>query len=200
MLVLISGPSGSGKTTIIKQIVRDHPEYIMAHSTTTRAMRLKDNESEGNPYHFVSDEEFTEMTLNGKFFEWNVVHGNRYGLSKDYIDMASKPDTCVIKDIDVEGHKEYLKLLKDMDIDVFSVYIGVAPQILTKRLLNRGDEISSIMQRMSRQKYENSYAKNYDFVVQNVNPTDSKMIAKCIEYKIQDTMRERSEATNAVAK
>ena len=186
MLVLISGPSGSGKTTIIKQIVRDHPEYIMAHSTTTRAMRLKDNESEGNPYHFVSDEEFTEMTLNGKFFEWNVVHGNRYGLSKDYIDMASKPDTCVIKDIDVEGHKEYLKLLKDMDIDVFSVYIGVAPQILTKRL--------------SRQKYENSYAKNYDFVVQNVNPTDSKMIAKCIEYKIQDTMRERSEATNAVTK
>ena len=193
MLVLISGPSGSGKTTIIKEIIRDHPEYIMARSTTTRAMRV--NESQGNPYHFVDEETFTEMQLDGKFFEWNNVHGNRYGLSTDYIDMASKPDTCVIKDIDVEGHITYLKKIKDLGIDVFSIYIGVAPNILEDRLIKRGDELENIKLRLSRQKFENSFAKNYDFVVQNVNMPDTKMIAKCIEYKIEETINARTENT-----
>jgi len=104
MLVLISGPSGCGKTTIIRQIVGEHPEYIMAHSTTTRAMRLKDNESQGNPYHFVDNDTFDRMVAKGEFFEWNNVHDNRYGLTMDYIELAKKPDVCVIKDIDVEGH------------------------------------------------------------------------------------------------
>jgi len=198
MLVLISGPSGCGKTTIIRQIVGEHPEYIMAHSTTTRAMRLKDNESQGNPYHFVDNDTFDRMVAKGEFFEWNNVHDNRYGLTMDYIELAKKPDVCVIKDIDVEGHMTYLEKLKDTEVDVFSVYIGVAPDVLTERLIKRGDEFENIKLRLSRQKFENSFAKNYDFVVQNVDRPDSKMIAKCVEYKIQEIMDSHKEENTSV--
>lgn len=193
MLVLISGPSGCGKTTIIKEIIRNHPEYIMARSTTTRQMRVGENQ--GNPYHFVDDETFYDLMMQGKFFEWNNVHGNRYGLTTDYVEMASRPNTCVIKDIDVEGHQSYLKKIQGLDIDVFSVYIGVAPNILEDRLIKRGDEFENIKLRLSRQKFENSFAKNYDFVVQNVNLPDTKMIAGCIDYKIQQKMNSRIDNT-----
>lgn len=191
MLVLISGISGCGKSTIIKQILKDKPEYILVKSTTTRPMRLKDNESQGNPYHFVSEEEFDKLIAEDKLFEWNTIHGNKYGVTKEIIDLAKDPTKCVLKDIDVEGQQEYLQKLKNSGIKVFSVYVCLAPEILEQRLIKRGDDIDNIKLRLSRGQYENSFASNYDFVVHNLGATDYVRIARLTEYKIEQIMNEQ---------
>lgn len=57
-IIAICGFSGSGKDTIAKYI-SEHYDYEMVISTTSRPMR--EGEQEGNPYHFVSKEEFLDL-------------------------------------------------------------------------------------------------------------------------------------------
>lgn len=189
MLVLLSGPSGCGKNTIIKFLLKDNPNFIQLKSTTTRAMRLKDNESQGNPYFFVSNDEFQKMVDEGKFFEHNDnIHGNRYGITNEGIEMAKNPDVCVFKDLDVEGHAEYMKKLKGTDISVLSVYIKLSEEDLRQRLIERGDDPQNIELRLSRAAYENSFEKNYDLVYQTCQDNGSLKISKKLQYEIDKRM------------
>lgn len=189
MLVLISGPSGCGKNTIIKYLVKDNKNYVQLKSTTTRAMRIKDNESQGNPYYFVSNEEFQQMVDNDEFFEHNDnIHGNRYGITKQALKQAEKTDVCVLKDIDVEGFLEYKKKLEKSDISVLSVYVSLSEEDLKQRLIERGDDADNIKLRLSRAEYENSFAKHYDLVLQTTQDNGSLKISKLLKYKIDQTM------------
>ncbi|MBQ8762356.1 MAG: AAA family ATPase [Clostridia bacterium] len=199
MLILLSGASGTGKNTIINFLMKDFEEmkgkqiedvkYII--STTTRKMRVEDNECEGNPYHFISKEEFEKQIAEGKFFEWNKVHGDLlYGVPNESVEIAQNKNVVVIKDLDVEGHRAYKEKLKDSGIDVFSIFLALSKEELTKRLKARGEDDESIALRLSRLEYENSFAKEYDFIVQNTN---SKITSRLIEYKVLDIMNNSKE-------
>ena len=59
-LLLCTGLSGSGKTYFVKNTMPDGLFYSL-RSATTRPMR--DGESNGNPYFFVTEEEFNKMNL-----------------------------------------------------------------------------------------------------------------------------------------
>ena len=59
-LLLCTGLSGSGKTYFIKNTMPNGLFYSL-RSATTRPMR--DGESNGNPYFFVTEEEFNKMNL-----------------------------------------------------------------------------------------------------------------------------------------
>ena len=59
-LLLCTGLSGSGKTYFIKNTLPDGLFYSL-RSATTRPMRV--GESNGNPYFFVTEDEFEKMNL-----------------------------------------------------------------------------------------------------------------------------------------
>ncbi len=59
-LLLCTGLSGSGKTYFIKNTIPDGLFYSL-RSATTRPMR--DGESNGKPYFFVTEDEFNKMNL-----------------------------------------------------------------------------------------------------------------------------------------
>ncbi len=59
-LLLCTGLSGSGKTYFVKNTMPDGLFYSL-RSATTRPMR--DGESNGNPYFFVTEDEFNKMNL-----------------------------------------------------------------------------------------------------------------------------------------
>ena len=194
MIVFLSGVSGSGKNTIINYLLSDLEkvkgekikDIIYIVSSTTRKMRVEDNEMEGKPYHFISKEEFEKGINNDEFFEWNNVHGNYYGVPKESIELAKQKDVLVIKDIDVDGHRTYLEKLKDSDVKTFSIFLTLSPEILSERLKARGEDEESIKLRLSRAAHENKAVKDYDFVVQNTN---SKLTSKLIGYKILQEMQ-----------
>lgn len=102
MLFLLLGPSGVGKGTQVNLLKERHPELIFPKSIATRKMRP--GESEGNPYHFVSDEKFDELIRENAFLEWAEVHkAARYGTLLEPIETALKQGKTVMKELDIQG-------------------------------------------------------------------------------------------------
>jgi guanylate kinase len=116
MLFLLLGPSGVGKGTQINLLKQRHPEYIFPKSITTRKMRP--GESQGNPYHFISDEEFDTHINNGDFLEWAQVHqAARYGTLRKPIEEALQENKTVIKELDIQGLIQIQKTLDEGHFD-----------------------------------------------------------------------------------
>ncbi|MDD5626379.1 MAG: guanylate kinase, partial [Patescibacteria group bacterium] len=79
-LIIISGPSGAGKDSIIEGLKKENLDFFEVVTTTTRPMRQ--GESEGHPYHFVSKEKFEQMIKNDELVEHALVYENYYGSQK----------------------------------------------------------------------------------------------------------------------
>ena len=85
---IISGPSGAGEDSIIEGLRERFPiERII--TTTTREMRS--GESQGNPYYFISKEEFERKIQEKGFVEYALQYnGNLYGVTKEEIERVGK--------------------------------------------------------------------------------------------------------------
>jgi len=102
-IIAICGFSASGKDVLTKHIANNY-NYSEVISYTSRPIRP--NESEGNPYHFITRGQFEEMLNNNEFIEcrtYNTLVNNisdiwYYGVSKDSIDL-SKHNYIVVLDI-----------------------------------------------------------------------------------------------------
>src|SRR6266704_188333 len=77
ILFVLSAPSGTGKDSVINALKQQGMDIYVVASVTTRAPRP--GESEGNPYHFVSQETFERLVAQDELLEYANVHGNWYG-------------------------------------------------------------------------------------------------------------------------
>src|SRR5438105_13411921 len=101
LLFVLSAPSGAGKDSVIKALQERGTDFYVVASVTTRAPRPGD--SEGNPYHFVSQEQFMQMVKNDELIEYANVHGNWYGQPRQVIRDNLRAGRDVILKIDVQG-------------------------------------------------------------------------------------------------
>lgn len=70
------GKSSSGKDTIFSIISKEMPDLLKIVPYTTRPIR--EGETEGIEYHFVTDEDFHQMQEDGQVIEsrsYDTVHG-----------------------------------------------------------------------------------------------------------------------------
>ncbi len=103
-LFIISGQSGVGKNTILKGVLKKHPEIHRAVTFTTRQMRPQ--EIPGEDHFFVYYDKFQEMIKNDEFLEYAEVHGEMYGTPKEQINLALEQEKDVLMEIDVQGAKQ----------------------------------------------------------------------------------------------
>ena len=82
---MIAAPSGAGKSSLVKALMELDSRVVPSVSHTTRPPRGQ--ELHGREYYFVSKETFDQMVIQGAFLEWAMVHGNRYGTSKQAIEQ-----------------------------------------------------------------------------------------------------------------
>ncbi len=163
-IVVIEGPSGAGKDTIIKTLMQRYPErFGKLVSVATRAMRPY--ESEGNPYHFVSNDEFDRMVASGDIFEHTVRHGEKRGMSERYILELFNANKIPLKDCDIVG----VRALKSRFENVTTIFITADKKEIEKRLIGRGDKPEDIERRLH--DYDKCIldAKYYDYVINNVD-------------------------------
>ncbi len=163
-IVVIEGPSGAGKDTIIKTLMQRFPErFGKLVSVATRAMRP--NESEGNPYHFVSNQEFDRMVETGDIFEHTVRHGEKRGMSERYILELFSANKIPLKDCDIIG----VRALKSRFENVTTIFITADKKEIERRLIGRGDHPADIERRLA--DYDKCIldAKYYDYVINNVD-------------------------------
>ena len=164
MLVILSGVSGAGKDTIKKELIKRLENVETLPSFTSRDIRP--GEEEGVQYHFISKNEFEEKIRNGDFYEYDLHHGNYYGTSRELMNEKINKGKIIVKDIEVNGTENLLKLLKN-DTKIVTIFLKVEKEELKRRLIERVDNIQDIEVRLSRLEYEESKITNYDYVIKN---------------------------------
>ena len=76
-LIIISAPSGCGKSTIIGDIM-DRGELDLRFSVSATNRKPRPGEVDGVSYHFLSDQEFSDLIAEGAFVEYEQVYPGRY--------------------------------------------------------------------------------------------------------------------------
>ena len=166
MIVILSGVSGAGKDTIKRILMRKDGRIKTLPSYTTRDKRI--NEVEGENYYYVSKEKFKEMIDNNEFYEYSVHHGNYYGTNKKLLNERIK-NNIVLKDIDVNGTEDLLKIFRGTEIKIISIFLNISKEEMLRRLENRDDKLKQeeIELRMNRYDYEMNHIGIYDYVIKN---------------------------------
>lgn len=163
-ILVLSGPSGAGKSSLLKEIINDIGDCYFSISTTTRPMR--EGETNGVDYHFVSEEEFKKDIEEEFFLEYAFVHGNYYGTSIKPVKKALSQGKLVLFDIDVQGNTVVTNRLGDITTSVF-----ISPPTLSelkRRLEARSTDSQEVIdRRVKMAKREIQRISEYDYLIVN---------------------------------
>ena len=116
-------------------------------------------------------------------------HEHYYGTSKKILDDTIKSGKIIVKDIEVNGTENLLKLLKN-EIDIVTIFLRVPKEELRRRLKHRVEKasIKEIELRLNRFDYEESKIGIYDYVLKNDYLEKTVQIIMTIienEYKLR---------------
>ena len=186
MLVLLSGVSGAGKDTIKKELLKRMDNLTTMPSYTDRPPRP--GEEDGVIYNFVTTEEFEQRIKENEFYEYSVHHEHYYGTSKTILNDKIQSGKVIVKDIEVNGTENLMKLLKD-DVKIVTIFLRVPKEELRRRLEHRVEKasIKEIELRLNRFDYEESKIGIYDYVIKNDDLEKTVQIIMTIienEYKL----------------
>ncbi|MEK6553803.1 MAG: guanylate kinase [Bdellovibrionota bacterium] len=162
-MIIVVGPSGVGKSSFVDKITKELSILFDTVTYTTRAMRK--GESEGIPYHFVTEERFRELLKQSFFIEHAEVHGRLYGTPKHQIDDAIASGRVVIMDVDVQGAQTF----KEKYPNAFAIFIH-PPSIdeLRRRVVKRdGKALPDLETRMANAQKEIKVAHQFDAELTN---------------------------------
>ena len=166
MIVILSGVAGAGKDTIKKEIIKRMDFVESLPSYTSRPPR--EGDIPGQTYNFVTKAEFEEMIEKNEFYEYDIHHNNYYGVPRKLLNEKIEQGKVIIKDVDVNGTENLVKLLKD-DTKIVTIFLRVPKDELERRLKERIEKPSpeEIKLRLNRFDYEESKIGIYDYVLKN---------------------------------
>jgi guanylate kinase len=161
-IFIISGPSGAGEDSIIEGLKKFFKiERIV--TTTTRAMRSK--ESQGNPYCFISRENFIARRDSNEFVEWaEQYNGNLYGVTKKEIERVKNSGHIGTWKIEWKGVMTAKKIFPE----IISIFINAPLAVLENRIHHR-DNVSEgyIKERMKYTEEWLNHKNIYDYEIIN---------------------------------
>lgn len=191
-LFIISGPSGSGKDAVISQMRRQGFKFAQVITMTTR--RQRKGESEGNPYHFVSKDEFLQLKKSGGLIEWAEVFGSFYGATEKEVETKLARFPIVVYKIDPRFGAKFIKKLYPQATSIF--IIPESEKVLTSRVAERkSDSSESIKLREKEREDEYKNLDQWDEVVTNKEGELDKaaqLVREIITKKISGHKRKRN--------
>ena len=184
-LLVVSGFSGAGKGTVIKELLKEHDNYSLSISATTRKPR--EGEQDGREYFFKTKEEFEDMISRGRFLEHAQYVNNYYGTPRDYVEEQIKANRNVILEIEIQGA---LKIKKQFPDTVLMFVSAPSADELKERLVGRGTETKEVCaQRLSRAYEESLGIEKYDYLVVNDKLDDCVELVNDIIHSSDDTKK-----------
>ena len=175
-MIVVSAPSGAGKTTIVQHLLRTFPQLGFSVSATSR--KIREGETEGKEYYYMTSDEFRLMISEGKLLEWQEVYPDSfYGTQVSEVERIRKNGQFPVFDVDVVGGLNIKKMYGDNTLAIF-----IRPpsyEILEIRLRSRAtDSEESLQKRLSKVKWELSFEKDFDQVIVNDVLEDSFHLAE----------------------
>ena len=162
-LIVMTGPSGVGKGTLVRALLKRHPDLHLSVSVTTRSPRP--GELNGREYYFVDRHQFNEMIANGELLEWAEFAGNYYGTPLMAVKDKLESGKSVLLEIELEGARQ----IRQTFPGALRIFI-MPPSMdeLERRLRSRGqDSEDSIIRRLRRAKEEMNASSEFDIEVMN---------------------------------
>lgn len=165
LLFLLVGPSGAGRTTLLREVLASTDYLLQMPTITTRAPRA--NETEGQQYHFFSEERFARLVGQDAFFEHQVLHdGKCYGVLRSVVDEVLGGPIDYVAEIDPLGARKFKQHYPQNVVLVF-----IRPpsmEALEQRMRARGAlSEHEIADRLGRAAFELSLEQECDYVVVN---------------------------------
>ena len=162
-LFLVTAPSGAGKTSLVRALLKDHPNMKFSISYTTRPKRP--TEEDGRDYHFVDKAGFERMVKAGEFLEHAQVFDNYYGTSRKTVESEMARGRDVLLEIDWQGARQVRKLMPEA-VSIF-ILPPTRPE-LERRLRHRGTDSDEVIARRFKDAVADmSHWSEFDYVVVN---------------------------------
>lgn len=162
-ILIVSGPSGVGKGTVLKELMKNHPNMRFSVSATTRAIRP--GEIDGVHYRFMEKEAFESLIERDALLEYAAYADNYYGTPAEPVEEGIARGDIVILEIEVQGALQVMSRRKD------AISIFIAPpdfETLRNRLYNRGDTAPEVAEKRLKIAVEEcSHACDYKYTVVN---------------------------------
>jgi len=179
--IFIMGPTGIGKSTTIRLLRERNPEYIYLPSYTDRAMRT--GEKQGDPYFFITPQQFQDKIKNNDFLEYAFVHNLDYkGTNKQEIYDAVEDEKIIYKEVELKGYFQIEKnLQKEMYTTIF--LYPTDPEIIKARILKREPNMSTndIQQRLKSFDEEMKHINDFDYKIQTIENGEEIIYEKVLE-------------------
>ncbi|MEE9383443.1 MAG: guanylate kinase [Nannocystaceae bacterium] len=164
LLLVVSSPSGAGKTTLCNRLRHEFADLGFSVSYTTRYPRA--SECDGEDYHFIARERFTEMVAADEFAEYAVVHDNMYGTSAVLVSDNLEAGRDLLFDVDFQGGRQLRARFGEDVVLVFILPPSMAE--LDRRLRTRAtDDPETIARRLRVARSELAHYGEYDYVIVN---------------------------------
>ncbi len=116
-IFVLVGPSGVGKSTLISKLKQGDLPFHELVSYTTRPRRV--GEEEGRDYFFVNQAEYAEREENKEFILSTQVHGNWYGISKEWFNAELLAGYNIVCSLNTEAAKNLKNLLGQKVVTIF---------------------------------------------------------------------------------
>lgn len=168
-IAIIEGPSAVGKDTIINELIRRYPNrFGKPINATTRPMR--ENESQNNPYLFLTDEEFIAMRKSGEIFEHTKRHGTYRGMRKSSFNEIINSGRIAVRDCDILGLHAIKQEYPDQ---VIGIFLTAPKEEIVKRMISRNEPADSMELRLKDYDVYVENAKYFDHVIVNMDIDDT---------------------------
>lgn len=161
-IFIISGPSGAGEDSIINGLAKELPlERII--TTTSRAMR--EGDSEGHPYYFISPEEFEQKIKAGHFIEYARQYNHQlYGVTREELERVAQSGKIGIWKIEWQGVITAKKLFPD----IIAILISAPLEVLEARIRRRDNpDEAHLKERMEYSREWLTHTDIYDYQIEN---------------------------------
>lgn len=175
-IIVLCGKSACGKDTLANYFKEKGYNFITSHTTRP----LRENESQGNPYYFITNSEMEELIDTDQLIEYRVyktlvddIPANwYYAVHKDEV----QDDKKYIVVLDLHGLKEFKKYFGDR---VTSFYLDVPDSIRTERAKNRGSFNETEWNRRLK-------ADDLDFELSKVYNSVDIILLNCDFYTVEE--------------